>query len=143
VFPEIVAQYLWYFRCNSARQYAIERGELALYAQGVREYIRKCFYLSDWHRKAYAALKDSLNIFLTTFPEVTVENYSMVMRALEVGVRTGLDWVDCLLVVEQSENDAEIVTCDEALQRELDKQSQTYPGKFAGSVGDIKGFKLE
>ncbi len=143
VFPEIVAQAAWYFRRSVAEELAIRLGELNNFKQDVRKYTQEHVHIENGHRKFYIAFCEDLDKLLHTYPNVSIEHFDLVKRVLTIAVNTGLDLVDCLLVVEQIENDAEIVTCDKALQRELDARRANYPGKFTGSVGEVHGFKLE
>lgn len=121
VFPEVVFNFANQYLYNVAKEYAQSKGDSLLYSRDRRQYIRLHPQLREagWHKKMYMSLQTAMTELLLQYPDVQMENHTLYIKAMDIAIKTGLDWVDCLLLAEHSTNGSTVQTLDKEMRKHL------------------------
>lgn len=91
--------------------YAEQHNETHEYEMNKRQYMQRVQMPSGWRTLMYRDAQCMLQKLLATYP-IAVDDRALVDKALEVGVCTGYDWVDCWLIAQHCLYGTEVVSVD-------------------------------
>lgn len=111
VLAEVIYSIQNYVRKGIMASYARDRDDLQEFIRCPRLYILQNSMSSGWKISFYRSAQQRLYKLFETYP-VSVDDRVLIDKALDIGVQTGYDWVDCWLLAQHCVYGVDIVSVD-------------------------------